>query len=343
MKEERKRERVNKLEELVKKVTALRNSKGGILLVHITGLDRGDRFLGYFDEFVDEKLNKLIEDGKQFVDTYSRVWLSDELEFAAANSFVCLTVKSSSSVSTTDFKTKIPLDSAIENPSTTNILSLLAQRRKFSDRDPQIRGNLQNLAQLNESRNVQLKAFLLETKKREELLKNVSSLCDYIWRDLRLREYISAFTKVESGGSFFLGIEEKELGSKHGDYFTKIVQVHGVPLPVNVHGPLKDRIVDVVNQNLLICNYDGEKIQIPNNFVEIVFHNASEYTRNNSANTDVDVYVVEVSVKQTTGIVFYESSGPKSFRLVKNRIVPVDGKRWFRMIRKLTDIFKDKK
>ncbi|XP_046557023.1 uncharacterized protein LOC124266254 isoform X2 [Haliotis rubra] len=103
----RKTAREDKIEELTKKVSALRNAGGGALLVHLQGLSPNDRCLALFNEYVDDTLTKLIEDGVLFVDTYTKIWLSEHTTSEGYQEYLLLIVKSSPSLTTADFKTKV--------------------------------------------------------------------------------------------------------------------------------------------------------------------------------------------------------------------------------------------
>ncbi|XP_046546426.1 uncharacterized protein LOC124256478 [Haliotis rubra] len=106
-KKERQDERKSFVNKLKKNISALRNTAGGVVLVHLQGLTSEDKCLDYFHEIVDVKLNDMIEDGSLFVQSYQKDWLQGNKTNNDNNSrfqgFVAIHVTGSRIVTTLDF------------------------------------------------------------------------------------------------------------------------------------------------------------------------------------------------------------------------------------------------
>lgn len=276
------------------RVCALRNSGGGILLIHFQGNNETQsRDLNAFDELVDLKLNAMIEDDTLFVDNYERSWLDDNV--------VILKVKSSPSCSTSDFKTKIPLDNCLIDPSARNIPQLynLTPEDRSSQMQPQPQVFIDwstNFVPLHESRNTELKSFgigfVVPTDIQEKAL--------LIWEALKLRENVTAMTKLLSGGSFFCGIEEELVDT--GDYKMKRSKVCGMTLAEGELEELRRFLLEKVRTDMMWTNRTNERIEPPIDAVDILFHKVREET-----------FVMEVIIKFFDGLVFYDKDGPECY------------------------------
>ncbi|XP_046555709.1 uncharacterized protein LOC124264968 [Haliotis rubra] len=178
-KSDRKVDRDTLVLKLKKYISALRNSGGGVILLHICDLDREDKYLDHFHELVDVKFNQIIEDGSLFIQVYKKNWLycladcsddegesgddTDEDSTEEATDYnlyrdvVGVTVVPSFSVATVNFKTKLPLDNGVVDPVNTEIVQFLKWKTLFQNVTAQIR-NLDNLDRLHESRCMQFKS-----------------------------------------------------------------------------------------------------------------------------------------------------------------------------------------
>lgn len=312
------------LGEFKKYTSALRNSGGGAIFVHIHDLDVADSYLDHFHELVDSKLNDLIEDGSLFVQVYKKNWLTcveenineedcdlgrntgggiDQNQY---RSVVSVTVIPSLTVVTVDFKTKLPLDNSIIDPRNSDIVQFLSRKIPFQDTTSKIRG----LKELRESRSIEVKGFKFKDCDQHierELLKNPSKLADYIWDRAKIGHYLSAFTKIDGGGSFYLGILERE--KTYDAYKSKVYKTTGIAVPLEEHSKLKDLIKEKIGAETLVLPFDVEAQPKPfsPDTVKIEFHQVRD-----------KLFVLEVAVPAVNGLMFYHRAGPEAYYMYKN-------------------------
>ncbi|XP_067686731.1 uncharacterized protein [Haliotis asinina] len=314
----------NKLkEQFLRRVCGLRNSGGGILLVHLVGLSSRDRYPGKLNEFTDDLLVKLINDGSLFADCFSKQWLDAKEELKDYYDFISITVRpKKQAVVTVNFMTKIPFDWKIEDPQACNIQALLSIRKTFNHKTPQVRGGERKYRSLHESRNVQHKAFKAEKgeeKNLKSLLRDIPALEKYIWEDQRLREYITSFSKLDRGGSYFFGISEEDRTYERKRYVSKHLVDHGLPLSERKLEKLKIYLLRRVQSDIFCCSYDGKKLNID---ASDLVHIANHHTKDNK-------YVLEVATSAVEGLVFYEAEGPRSFAIKEGEIIRIPFCKWF--------------
>lgn len=312
----RKQQRNAFLVELGKCVSALRNSKGGAVIIHMNGFDSHDNFLDYFHELVDNKLRDLIEDGSLFVDTYKKTWLK-LTDFKTAG-FISVIVKPSHKIVTVDFKTKVTCDNFIEDPSALALEHFLkTQQRELDCRKEErifkkeVTGDIvSDTERFAESRSVQSKSFLFTKHKDKDLLKDIDEFVNYIFYDLKLRQYISAFSKVQGGGSFYLGVSERQ--KTYTGYKSKEYVADGFEINELKRREFERKLLEKVKSEIsvydlkLIEDETPTKVADPD-ILKVVFH---------SVNSEQTLVVLELIVSQVVqGIVFYEKEGPESYKV----------------------------
>ncbi|XP_067655408.1 uncharacterized protein [Haliotis asinina] len=280
-----------------KQVSALRNSGGGALFVHIGGLDYADRNLHYFHELFDKPLNDLVDEGDLFIDTFTFLWLKDlETVENKSHEFLIIVVRASSRLSTPDYKTKVSTDHEITQPSGRTLCELLLKTRDIAKED-----TVHEIDALPaEGRSVQFKYVKSEFEKIHA--SNIDDFVTYMWVSLRLREYITALSKNLNGGSYFVGIEETD--NKFSNYVSKTFQRKGIQILPECK-PLIQRELDAKITNCIKVYPDKGTPLIKCNF-----HNLQ----------DENVYVIEVAVRPISGCVFYDRDGPEAYEL-KNKSV----------------------
>ena len=192
-----------KLQEFYKHVNSLLNGKGGAVIIHLNNLNLLERF----DQKVDKKLGGLISDGSMYHDVFKRSYFDD------AHLVYEITPRPRKRPrSTLDFKTKTSVNKGKEAPTYEQMkvwLQVLCAPVNTEDTNKcEIKFTLDKEVFIEkdcrrepfqESMNMQAKS-LLQVKKRK--------LDNYCWEHLKLNEYISAFTKVKSGGSVYFGVGE---------------------------------------------------------------------------------------------------------------------------------------
>ncbi|XP_071085385.1 uncharacterized protein [Haliotis cracherodii] len=331
-----KREKRNlKLVELTKHISALRNSNGGYLLVHIVGLIPNENYLGAFDEFADDTLYKMIEDGRMFESVYKKARLSEAEGCNQFHDFISIFVTKGTEFSTADFKTKISLDWGIITPLPITMKRFVVEQNNCNhihreEIDFKFNGDFETISQLQEKRDLQLKGFMENKLKVDWKLLSGYEKARTVWDDFRLREYVSAFTKNKRGGSFLLGIGEKEKGNDV--YKSKDLIVQGVPL--EDENEFRGYLEELVHDESLVCDFKGHTdvnwdimevkcTLVPPRYVQ------SSTTRGPHT---TQYYIVEVLVRPINGVAFYDKKGPVSCRIINNICTPVDVKTWFEKI-----------
>ncbi|XP_071107593.1 uncharacterized protein [Haliotis cracherodii] len=306
------------LDQIKQRGAALRNSRGGSILVHLDGQDESDRCLEYFDEFISKGLTALIEDGTLFVNVFKREWLSDSEDYKDRTDFVLLrVVRKTESISTVDFNTKVRNDIENENPSTVNIVALLKEKDSKKCFDANLRNLPADIKTFHESRHVEHKAFMPNLKKNLQLTSDVDSLFDYIWSDLKLKDNITSFSKVLGGGSVFIGIAEtidqvkksKVLSAvgfdivDSGEYRIKAISKDIYELGINKELFLA-KLTNKINRNTSILYASGRfATEIPSGLIKLKFHELSSANR----------YILQVAVGYIEGIVFCDKKGPRTY------------------------------
>ncbi|XP_071103549.1 uncharacterized protein [Haliotis cracherodii] len=286
-------------------LSALRNTSGGKLIIHISGQSCSDRFLGYFDEFLEESLNNLICDGQLFADAYERHWLWKLPNFKNYRDFIVISVTETKGVATVDFKTKICSDLKVERPSALNILSLLCDSVSPRVKAAEFRG-IEPVPY--ESRHVQLKTFKPKEDDRKIIDNDPERFANYVWDKLRFREYLSCMTKIEDGGSYYLGItEKKNTFTTHGEvkYESLVPHIEGFELQFDVD-ELERQLIRVITSGATIYFANSCFMDIPKELVKFKFYNVAR-----------DKYVLEIAVGSLAGgIVFFDKQGPEAYQIV---------------------------
>ncbi|XP_071093941.1 uncharacterized protein [Haliotis cracherodii] len=230
-----------KKEEIKRSVSALRNSLGGQLLIHLEGLSPEDQSKGNFDEFIDDDLQTIINVDETFDDVYYKKTLQGDPEF------VVIDIEPSSAIIITDPKTKFIIDKGFTPDSAQALRFFLkhisdapnSNHSEVKHRQPFL--NDRTLQTITEKRDIQLKGFVFTTQeqtKKKAILGDTKQFVDHLW-DLRLPLYVTALAKLKEIGSFILGIGEKEkkfqtkIKGKPVKYVSKTFEDHGIELPMD--------------------------------------------------------------------------------------------------------------
>lgn len=305
------------LDQIKRRGAALRNSKGGSILVHLDGQGENDRCLEYFDEFISKGLTALIEDGTLFVNVFKREWLSASEDYKDRTDFVLLRVGKTKSISTVDFNTKVRNDIENENATTVNIVSLLSDKDSEKCFDAKLRDLPGDIKTFHESRHVEHKAFMPNLAANQKLTSDEDSLLDYFWCNLKLKDNITSFSKIIGGGSLFIGIAEKKDKSTHskvlkgvgfdivdtGKYGLKAFPNDVFELDINRESFLA-KLTHKINQNTSILYASGRfATEIPSGLIKLKFHELPSPNR----------YILQVAVGYVEGIVFSDKKGPRTY------------------------------
>lgn len=313
-----KKERKLYVRKLERFVSALRNSNGGAILIHIEGLASDDKYLDFYNELVDDKLYDMIDDGELFDKVYKKSWFEDQ------HGVILLVVRPTSLLSTLNFYTKLSLDNSIKDPLSNTVFRFLRNRKEFTNQPPTVRG----LDNIQEGRGIQFKSIEFTPP---DVLKSAVQFSDYVWHHLRLKEYISAFSKVEGGGSFYAGISETPKCYKSENYTSKKyahvgLREHWVKSETE-QSAFKDSIFTKLSAETVILQFSGQKIETPTSTINLQFYD-----------TGHTGYVLEVAVAAVNGILFYDKEGPESYELIDgNTISRLSPKEWFARLQEAWD------
>ncbi|XP_048246458.1 uncharacterized protein LOC125377396 [Haliotis rufescens] len=333
----KKEKRDCKAAELLRKVSALRNSNSGYILVHFVGLAPGDSFTGAFDEFADPKLHDLIQDGKQFCDVYRKETLKSHCACKDFGDFLVLYVGAASTVTTSRFNTKTTFDDCIIDIPAATLKTFVRERKAFKETFHTIPGvtHADDLLNVRENRSLQLKSNF-EQKEGDQ------ALAEYIIKNLKLAEYISAFTKTECGGSYLYGVHEENCFLEGYGYETKVIRIQ--PVVLRDRTAFKDTLEDNIGNLVLVCDYDGNEVSPDPNIFQVQFIPSTAAKKEcdprvncesgNHGHGDVDPVVVHVSARPVSGIVFYDKQGPLAYRYDKQfkLITRINIKDWVRAL-----------
>ncbi|XP_046573135.1 uncharacterized protein LOC124281152 isoform X2 [Haliotis rubra] len=337
----KKEKRDRKAIELLRKVSALRNSSSGYILIHLVGLAPEDTFTGAFNEFADPKLHDLIQDEKQFSDVYK----TEALSCHGFGDFLVLYVGASLNVTTSKFNTKTTLDDRIEDIRAETLRTFARERKSLCNTFHSLPGVTQahHLQNVHENRSIQIKSHFSQKK-------DGRAIAEDIIKNHKLAEYISAFTKTECGGSFLYGVHEETTFKKGYGYETKVNRIQ--PVILKDRTIFRDTLGDYIRNTVLVCDYDGKELFPDPNIFLIHFipcTPAGECSREeekvylrvrgesvHDGHGDEDAVVVHVAVRPVSGIVFHDKQGPLAYRYDRQfkLITRIDIKDWVRALTK---------
>ena len=343
--EEHERKEINKFLQIM---NALYNQGSGAVIVHTDEPHR----LNMFDEKVDNKLHNMITDQSCFTDCFER--------FHYDNKHIVFRVKPKyRRLSTLVPNTKISLDHGIVDPSQAQLqyLNKTASREQddtnanevelILEQDKEVLVKLKSgLVAFQESRNLQAKQF---PKRTIKLLKDESKTTEERIRQLandcveggRLCEYVSAFSKLDGGGSVYLGLEEKKINGvkrwrrAENEEYKGVFTVHDPEFSAwkdgSVYCVAREEDVPVQNEvrtgeficqgislnsdeQLLLSRYIEEKIKTDMRFCRFTSHVPFQVKFLDIQGTS-DHYVVQVKVEKYHCLSFYKPEGPLSYEL----------------------------
>jgi hypothetical protein len=121
---------------------------------------------------------------------------------------------------------------------------------------------------------------------------------------LQLLRYLSAFSKEERGGSFFLGLKGKKTLEWHSGPTAFLCEGIELPYEKNFHEDLQENLDDTISS--LMWWYPG----YPNNrpMVQVHLHQVWE-----DAQLIRKCYVVEIFVRKFAGVFFTDPLGPEAY------------------------------
>ena len=255
-----------KVEEFLKAVTALMNVGRGLVCIHT----QIGHFLGLFDEQTDFRLNAMIPDGSLFHENFERYFEDNDHVFYRVQPRERDMVSLSSN-------TKISLNVGIVEPSHYQLKMFLEKvSRVVTDGNqpsPAAEPRQNSMAfelgvevgispgVFQENCRVQAKSIPEKLRLRDPSKPDrVQQLADYMWKEVSLPSYISAFCKVVGGGMVLYGVCEEK---RHVECKWKKVQSGGPSMPFTLPEPSRWSAWEDVNPrpvagpSYLILKTDG--------------------------------------------------------------------------------------
>ncbi|XP_067659811.1 uncharacterized protein, partial [Haliotis asinina] len=303
------------LDRLGKIVSAWRNSGGGHILIHVKGQLPEDKCLEPFDEFITRTLSDLLDDEELYVDTYKRRWLSGIDGFQGNADFILVSVKETSGVATADFNTKVRND--IENVPLTSASLFTCMVSRQTNTKKQLKGLCENVQDLHESRNIEVKSLHADKLKNQiakQISESPSVFADFIWHHLKLKENVTSLSKVEGGGSYFVGISEDTLEIER--YRTKLINIDGFCLKFEESEIIQAIKAKLQSDTTALSN--GTFHSVPEDLIEVRLHGIPGTERR----------VLEVAVGCFDGIIFSDKDGPRAYEVKNNAIHRMNKEAW---------------
>lgn len=290
----------------LKAVNALLNEGGGVVCIHEANL----ALLNLFDEQVDGKMMNLISDDSFFHENFERLVGND-------NHIIFRVQQRRRPISTLHFNTKMAANKGLLEATHANMRYLM---RKISTRPGQQELDCQR------TRDTHV-AFVKEqcVDMRENVCTQLKSLCNFrpqhnenkikelarfMWEELRLKEFITAFITLPNGGSVFFGLNEEKKIKLHKEVITGNIICDGITLDKDERDQLTIAIRENICNQDLMCWLSTSEVRNP---VQIQYHPVTGGA--------ADLFVLEVKVNKVHGAVFYRNdscyvtSGPMAFKL----------------------------
>lgn len=302
--------------DFLKHMNALLNEGGGLMYLHV----ENPHLMGNFSEQVDDKLAKMIPDDSTFAEVFNRSQVDD-------NHIRYEVFHGSRPLSTLNFNTKLSLDKGLCDPTHGQIRKQCSNFHPSTEEvavgegggggvlDPLTKDDFVNLNGFGfqESVKAQAKRVRQELQSRERN-RSVKKLVDFFWSSVSLPEYISAFTKLDRGGSVYFGVSEEktEDGKTTGKFLCEGVQLNEVE-----QRKIRDNL-----QEKTISDMKWLAHSVPVSPIEISFHQVG------TGDVRSDFYVMEVGVKSLRGLSFYDKSGPKAYELKRDEPKLINVGRW---------------
>ena len=369
--EEQEQEELNKFLQIM---NALYNQGSGAVIVHTDEPHR----LNKFDEKVDNELHNMITDQSCFTDCFERFHYDDK--------HIVFRVKPKERrLSTLVPNTRISVEHGTVDPSQAQLqyLNETASRKQddtptsanevtlILEKDKEVFVGLKSRkVAFQESRHTQAKQFpkrtikLLkdESKTTEERIRQLANDCV---KGRRLCKYVSAFSKLDGGGSVYFGLEEKKINSvkrwrrvedeEYKDVFTVHHPEFSAWKDGNVYCVAREEDVPVKNEvktgeficqgislnseeRRLLSKYIKEKIKTDmlwlSRFrspfpVQVKFLNVPRTS---------DHCVVQVKVEKYHGLSFYKPEGPLSYELSSQKrlqtVRSITVEKWLKRVHK---------
>ncbi|KAK7483508.1 hypothetical protein BaRGS_00025307 [Batillaria attramentaria] len=299
-------------------MNALLNKGEGCVFFHIDD----PNLVGFFDEAVDDKLKLLIPNDFLFHQVFERTHID--------KNHVVFRVRSTKRpfISTLSFNSKVSLDRGLDDPThaqmrrwieegslslQTSVQNTIASKLTFKKgKEVMVRNDGGSEVPFQESVEMQAKQFepKPETMLETDWFMNVK---EFLWA--KSRPYITAFSKLQTGGSVFFGLREEKLEGVTGKFVCD-----GIKLSENKRADVDKTIRNKIKTEMAWLIHDCPKGWNPEHAVSVVFHAVTA--------NEPDLCVVEIAVKSVRGVSFYDKQ-PVAYKLTsRGSPQPVTFEEW---------------
>ncbi|XP_071098331.1 uncharacterized protein [Haliotis cracherodii] len=277
--------------EMARRISAVRYSGGGCILCHINGRNKQDRNLARFDEMFLQSDTLAIGEEEIYSHTIQREWYGD-------TDFVIITVSHATRVCTTSVNSFIAVYGGCVTVSLPQLRTLLFGKQAAGHGPPLIRG---------------VEDIQDGVDKRFQRQRDVPVRASEQFYTCRLQIYISAFSKNRSGGSIYIGVDNRVK-----------VDITGCPIPSRQHTAYTEELKTLVRENMMIIpNIHTKQPCDLHDLVDVAFHHVRE-----------DNYVIEISVGPVNGCVFTDKGGPFAYKLdEKGSLCRMSWQEWMEKLR----------
>ncbi|KAK7482667.1 hypothetical protein BaRGS_00026076 [Batillaria attramentaria] len=310
-------------EEFFKAMNALINGVGGHVIVHANNV----RFLGTFDQQVDKKLKELLHDSSYFHENFSRKLIIDQHHVL----FKVKVRSGNRGLSTLKFNTTESLNAGRGDPTQRQMqrwIENIISEPSSDDEDDTDSDNgvdcpvFERDVEVTSSGMPFLENLCIQAKdinfgpknkgKTDALRKGydqgrIEKLTKHFWDVFGLPEYITAFSKIATGGSVYFGVEED---TKHREF-----KCNGFRLTENDRREMKRSIERKVCDTMLWVGLSPPKNPVIVKFPTVITREA-------------DWYVVEVKVNYYHGIAFHKERGPDAYTCNRGQVEQIEVPKW---------------
>lgn len=279
------------LQDFLRAINALLNSRGGGVIIHF----KFPYKVALFDEKVDDKLLQLIVDDTFFHENFERYFIDENHVI-----FRVITRKRRK-YSTLNFQSKISFDKGLDFPTQAQMerwmkyvsnddTSVDDQQSRQSGSITFVKDSVVREVIVDSRSHV----FLENSKLQAKSIPANCDISEYCWE--KVKEYISAFSKIRSGGSVFFGLKEERTDEKR----TGKLICEGISLEPSQRQQLINYLRSNITKEMLWLAQNS-----PLNPVDVKFHPVNGGTDN--------LCVIEIAIKYFHGVSFFMKDGPEAW------------------------------
>ncbi|KAK7107493.1 uncharacterized protein [Littorina saxatilis] len=212
-KTKRKEQKKTALHTFLKHINALLNDGYGLVCIHTAE----PNLLGLFDQAVNKRMLDMIPDDTFFDDNFERNYCKDK------HHIVFRIIQRERPISTFSFNTKASTDTGLVNPSHGQMRYFLKHKMNVQpDPAPNVKYTFVKdqevkVTVVGSKKGLDIdfqESMSVQAKQMPETSVGPKDLVDHCFEKLFVQNYISAFAKLQKGGSLFLGVREHKNETK---------------------------------------------------------------------------------------------------------------------------------